>query len=164
MDEAEALLFLERYQPLPPDEYLEQAVIDRFDEARIFFAKFPNPASISLLLNSFGEGDGLGVYPLVENTVLLQSQERVIEELALALESQHQSVRYWCAQIAANYPNELLVSPLAHLLMEQDYDIKYAALTALEQISSESSLAAVEQFSKVEENSDLLSLAKDILS
>ena len=163
MDEAEALRFLERHQPLPSDEYLEQHIIDSFDEARSFFAEFPNPASVSLLLNSFGDGDGLGVYPLVENTVLLQAPEIVMEELVVALQSHHHSVRYWCAQIAANYPHELLVTPLVSLLTEQDYDIKYAALTALEQISSERSLAAVEQFSKFETDPSLVELAKDIL-
>ena len=43
-------------------------------------------------------------------------------------------MRYWNADIAANFPTAELLEPLAHLLTEDDEDLRSAAAIALGQI------------------------------
>jgi len=66
MDVTNALAFLERHQPLPPDDQLSADLIREYDEVRKFFIEHPDPRCIPLFLNSFGDESCFGVYQLVE--------------------------------------------------------------------------------------------------
>lgn len=134
MTRDEALEFLRKHQPLPDDDALEGELIGRFDEVRKYFAVHLEPDAVPLLLNSFGSGSGFGVYQLVEDTVAKAPSDVVVSHLAKALASPHRGVRYWNAQLAARFPHTRLLAPLNELLRDADSDIRYAAVTAVEQI------------------------------
>lgn len=164
MTEDDALRFLEQHQPLPADSDLKQSVIEEFDRVRRFFAENPAPSCVRFLLHVFGDGDGFGVYQLVEDTLLQQDRGQVIRDLRNALQSERRSVRYWCAQIAASFSDEDLVAPLAALLDEEDFDLKYAALTALEQAATPAAKAVILAFSKREREDELREMAEGIVA
>jgi hypothetical protein len=132
----EALQFLRSYQPLPPTRQISDDLLKRFDEVRKHFATHPDNRSVPLLLNSFGEGDGHGVYQLVEDAILAHPESVVIPALLEGLRSSHSSVREWNAEIAANYARPELVVPLAKILRLGSLDERMAAVTALEVIGS----------------------------
>ena len=132
----EALQFLRSHQPLPPTRTISKDILRRFDEVRTHFTEFPDNQAVPLLLNSFGEGDGHGVYQLVETAILAHPERVVIPALVDALRSSLGSVRYWNAQIAANYTRPELVKPLAETLLIGSLDERMAATTALEMIGT----------------------------
>jgi HEAT repeat protein len=128
----DALQFLRDHQPLPPTDSLSDDILRQFDEVRKFFISNPDARCVSLLLNSFGKGDGHGVYQLVEDTILAFPDEVVVPALEGSLRNPAGSVRYWSAQIAANYPRQELAEPLMDLLKHGNLDERIAAVTALE--------------------------------
>jgi len=136
MTTEEALEFLRAHQPLPPTKEISEALLGQFDDVRRYFAANLDNRSIPLLLNSFGEGDGYGVYQLVESTIIAYAEDLVLPALLNALRTPLGSVRYWATQIAANYPVPELVSPLAEVLTSGNLDERIAAVTALEVIGS----------------------------
>ena len=77
-----------------------------------FFITNPDERCVDLLLNSFGKGDAHGVYQLVEDAILAFPDEVVVPALEGSLRNPAGSVRYWSAQIAANYPREELAEPV----------------------------------------------------
>ena len=137
MDTETALSFLRSNQPLPPDDELTEELITQYDEVRKHFIQSPDPRSIPLFLNSFGLGSGFGIYQLVEDVMIPFSEDEVVPHLVSALEQGSSSVRYWSAQIAANFPNDDLIDPLQNLLISGDEDARAAAVTALERIPSD---------------------------
>ncbi len=66
----DALDFLRRHQPMPDDEVLTEDLIQQYDEVRQHFIDSPDQRCIPLFLGSFGDGDGFGVYQLVNWSVL----------------------------------------------------------------------------------------------
>jgi hypothetical protein len=136
MTNDEALQFLHSHQPLPPTWEISRDLLERFDEVRKHFAEHPDNRSVPLLLHSFGEGDGHGIYQLVEDTILAYPESVVIPALLEGLRSSHSSVREWNAEIAANYPRPELIKPLAEVLRFGSLDERMAAVTALEMIGT----------------------------
>jgi HEAT repeat protein len=132
----EALQFLRSQQPLPPTREISEGLLRRFDEVRKHFAAHPDNLCVPLLLNSFGEGDGHGVYQLVESTIVAHPDDVVVPALLDGLRNPSGSVRYWNAQIAANYAWPELVTPLADILRRGSLDERMAAVTALEVIGT----------------------------
>jgi HEAT repeats len=163
MNREEALRFLADHQPLPPDSELTQSLIDIYNEVRLFFLDHPDTDCIRPFLNSFGAGNGLGVYKLIGDVFEELPPNNVVAELKHSLRSQQRSVRYWSAQIAALFPANDLLPMLQSLLRENDFDMKYAALTALEQIE-EGAGAVLLDFLNNEKDPELRSLAQEILN
>lgn len=159
----EALDFLRKHQPMPSDRELNKDILDKYDEVRKFFLTYREPECVPLLLNSFGAGSGLGVYQLIEDVIRIYDNSEVIPYLKSALKSNSKSIRYWNAQIAAYFPTTELLEPLTELLGEDDYDIKYAALTALEQLDSEKVLGVIKDFQDIETDTELQELAQEII-
>lgn len=135
MTKTDAISFLQEHQPMPEDNELRDVLINKYDEVREFFINNPDTQCIPLFFNSFGGKDGLGVYQMVEYVISMYDKEEVLPHVLNALHSPHDGVRYWAAQIAANYPDETLFGPLCNLLSEKDDDIKAAAITALAQLA-----------------------------
>ena len=106
-------------------------VLRTFNEVRLFFLNHPDVRCVPLLLNSFGEGDGHGIYQLVEDTIAIYPEEIVVPALIKSLSSPYQSVRAWNAEIAANYTGLELVEPLQQLLVHGSTDESHAAANAL---------------------------------
>ena len=132
----EALQFLRSHQPLPPTQEIDENLLRRFDEVLQHFARQPDTRSVPLLLNALGEGDGHGVYQMVESTILAHPESVVIPALIDSLRNPVGSVRYRSAEIAANYPRPDLVAPLAQILRRGSSDERMAAVTALEAIGT----------------------------
>ncbi len=160
----EALDFLRQHQPMPADDKLSQDLIDRYDEVRKFFLSKKDARCVPLFLNSFGYIDGHGVYQLVEDVITQFSPEEVVPHLEIALHNPEYSVRYWCAQIASVFPSDKLLPKLQLILEFDDFDLKYAALTALEQFEKYQSKPIIEGFLQKESDEELIDLAKNILS
>jgi HEAT repeat protein len=164
MDTQAALAFLEAHQPMPDDADLDEALIGKYDDVRRHFLENPDERCIPLFLNSFGSGDGFGVYQLIEDVLAQFPPEKVVPHLAAALQSSRQSVRYWSAQIAEFFPEEELVSPLGRLLKDEEFDVRYAAVTALGQISSVASNMLLSEHRQQEADAEISDLIEEILS
>lgn len=128
----DAIKFLQNHQPLPPTKDISDQILKEFDEVLKFLRTQPDERCVRLLLNCFGEGDGHGVYQLVEDTILAFPYEDVVRALSSSLRNPKGSVRYWSAQIASNYPRHDLIAPLVDLLKYGNVDERIAAVTALE--------------------------------
>jgi len=164
MDKQEAFDFLRAHQPLPPERELSEAVITEYDRVREFFVDNPDEESIPLLLNSFGEGMGLGVYQLVGEVFRKHSVGVLVPYLLTALASKHRSVRWWSAQFAADFPHPDLIKPLATALEELgDFDIRCAAVTALSQIKTTSAKAVLADALDKEPEEEIRALIRDVL-
>ncbi len=137
MTTEEALNFLRQHQPMPPTVELSDDLIKHFDDVLQHFTMHRDNRCVPLLLNSFGEGDAHGVYQLVEDVIVRFPNDTVIQALKNGLSSRHRSVRYWNAQIAANYPEPQLILPLLDLLRNGNLDERTAAITALERVPSQ---------------------------
>jgi hypothetical protein len=127
----EALTFLQAHQPMPPDSELTESLITQYDEARRVLEAEPHEQAPKLLLNSFGDGDGLGVYQLVADTLRSHHRETVIGALQEALQSSHTSVRSWSMEIALEYPDERLDPHAINLLASGSRDERYFAAAYL---------------------------------
>lgn len=162
MTRDEAYAFLQAHQPLPDDRDLTEEQATKLDEAMALFRDAPEEAVIPLFLNVFGEGDGFGTYQLVEDVVCKFDKAVVMPHLLAALASPHRSVRFWCAQIAALFPDDALMAPLKGLLESGDEDLKGAAATALGQLRSAEALEALREAHDRENDSRLLSLLREM--
>lgn len=141
----EAFQFLRSHQPLPPSSNeVSEEILRRFDDVRKHFAAHPDDRCVSLLLNSFGEGDGHGIFQLVEDTILAHPESVVIPALLAGLKSPHSSVRRWNAEIAANYRRPELVPPLVEILKHGGIDERFAAVIALDLIGTSDAKAGLE--------------------
>ncbi|UQA57038.1 HEAT repeat domain-containing protein [Polyangium aurulentum] len=137
-----ALDFLAKHQPMPPDRELSEEQIVTYDEIRKYFIANPAIECIPLLLNSFGDGGGFGVYQLVEDVFIGFSPEDVVPHLAVALRSPHAGVRFWSSQIAQSFPDPRLTDALVALLADE-HCVPFA-VTALEMIGDPSTIPALE--------------------
>lgn len=164
MTTEEALLFLEQHQPMPSDSELSQEEIKKYDDVRRFFMNEKDARCIPLFLNSFGYIDCFGVYQLVEDVICQFSTEEVIPHLKDALNSKQYSILYWNAHIASSFPSNELLQQLQNLLLEKDFDLKFATLTALGQFDKSLSEPIVRSFLKMEQEQELIDIANDILN
>lgn len=164
MTREEALNFLEKHQPMPADVDLSEGLIKKYDEVRKYFLHNKCTECIPLFLNSFGYIDGFGVYQLVEDVILNFSEEDVVPHIIKALDSKEYSIRFWNVQIAANYTNPELLPSFKKLLNENDFDIKYNTLTAIEQYSLILIKPILEEYLQGEDDEELKEYTKNILT
>lgn len=164
MTQDQAVQFLKAHQPMPSTSELQDVDMHAYDQVRRFFLENPNRICIPLFLNSFGEGDGLGVYQLVEDVIYRFPADEVVPHLAQSLRSPYKSVRYWSAQIATRFPSENLIDALSNLLIENDYDMKYVAITALEQIGGERVRKILNDCKYKENDHEIQKLINEVLS
>ncbi|GAA4459360.1 hypothetical protein GCM10023189_32970 [Nibrella saemangeumensis] len=166
MTKSQAINFLKQHQPLPPDDYLSKdvSIIQTFDEVRNYFLGNPDKECIPYFLNCFGGDDGLGVYQLIEDVVLKYQASEVIPFLISALQSSNYFIRYWNTQIASLFPDPILLKPLAKILSEDSFDIKSAAIVAIEQVGSKKAKSILEVYREQEQDEELQSLAEEAIS
>jgi hypothetical protein len=163
MEKEDALKFLELHQPMPPDEEIDNELIEKYDDVRKYFLENKDIRCIPLFLNSFGFINGLGVYQLVEDVITMYEERDVIPSLIKSLSSNYYSVRYWNAQIASNFFSEELIEPLSKLLNEKDYDIKFASLVAIEMNNSPKRKMILEKYLSEERDEELQNMARNIM-
>lgn len=159
----EAISFLESHQPMPPTSELKQETVNKYEEIRRFFIANPDPMCIPLFLNSFGDGDCFGVYQMVEDVIEQFEPSDVIPHLAASLRSEHNSVRYWSAQIASSFPSPVLIAPLSLMLSEQEFDLRWAAVVALENIEDPRVVQIMGSHKAKEQDEELLDLINEVL-
>ncbi len=163
MKTQEAILFLKQNQPLPDDEYLSEELIEKYDEVRRWFMENPLVDCIPLFLNSFGSGDGFGVYQLIGDVLKKYSQDVVTPHLTSALSSSSNNICYWSSQISALFPAQELIKPLSLLLKNEEFDIRYSAITALEQIGGKEVLQILTDTMNEEQDEEIIELIEDVL-
>lgn len=162
-DTDKGLAFLLRHQPMPDDDDLTQDVIDDYDEVRRHFLANPDPRSVPLLLGSFGDGSGWGVYQLVENVFRAHDRALVVDALRVALESPHQGVRNWSLQIAMTYRDRSLVPAVKRSLFAHDLDERLWAAHNLElNYDAAEDAPALRQALSREDDPDVLELLRAI--
>lgn len=137
MNKKEAIEFLQIYQPMPDDENLSQDLVDKYDEVRRFFIINPDNEVIHLFLNSYGQGDGWGVYQLVEDVFYQNNHEDVVLCIKKTLEDKliPESVRYWVTQVSALFADVRLIKGLEMSLKSENEDIRNAAQLSLDIIN-----------------------------
>jgi hypothetical protein len=160
----QALEFLSQYQPMPNDDNIDETLIGLYNDVRKYFLTNKDVRCIPLFLNSFGYINGHGVYQLVENVIAQYNQSEVLPYLIKSLQSNYYGVKYWSTQIASRFTSKELVLPISKLLTNEDFDIKYAALTALEQNEDHSSvIEAIIAYIENETEEELLTFAHEII-
>lgn len=159
----DALQFLREHQPMPPTESISDDLVQRFDEVRKFFIANPDERCVGLLLNSFGEGDAHGVYQLVEDAILPFPEDVVVTALRDSLRNPAGSVRYWSAQIAANYPCQELAEPLIDLLNQGNVDERVAAVTALDMLGTPQARTEMNKALSADIEDDVKTMIREVL-
>lgn len=131
----EAVSFLQLHQPMSEKEQVDEECMKKYEEVRKFFIENPDKECIPLFLNSFGGKDGLGVYQLVEDVILMYNTDTVLPYILQSLSNSNDSIKYWSIQIASNFPDSRLFTPFSRLLQHEDEDIKIAAIIGLAQLA-----------------------------
>ncbi|RMP25392.1 hypothetical protein ALQ27_200105 [Pseudomonas syringae pv. delphinii] len=87
-------------------------------------------------MRSFGDGDGLGMYQLVEDVFYQCEKSDVVSGIQTVLEdlSIPDGVRYWTTQAAAAFPDDALHNGLSLSLASSIEDIREAAELAVEML------------------------------
>ncbi|MCX9044898.1 hypothetical protein [Citrobacter portucalensis] len=136
MSKDEALKFLEMHQPMPADCEITQELIDRYDEVRMYFITYPDREAIPLFLQSFGDGNGLGVYQVVEDFFYKCDFNDVVDNISSILENPHtvKSVRLWCTILTMSFPDKRMLKGLNISVQSNDEDTHDMALLGLKLI------------------------------
>ncbi len=148
---------------MPNDDLLDKKTIFMYDEVRKYFLNNPDEECLPLLLNSFGEYNGFGVYQLVEDVILKFNHEKVVDCLLEALKSRYNGVKYWCIQICASFPDVRLIPSLKDLLYDSSEDIRISVITALSQIQDEKVILLLKDHLKNEKNETVKSFLLEVL-
>lgn len=64
-----------------PIDDLKQEMMQKYEEVRSYFIDNPDEQCVPLFLNSFGGKDGLGVYQMVEEVILMYDSEIVLPHI-----------------------------------------------------------------------------------
>ncbi|OOM06329.1 HEAT repeat domain-containing protein [Clostridium saccharobutylicum] len=163
MNKEFAVNFLKKYQPMPSDNILSEELINQYDLVRKYFLNNPDEECIPLLLNSFGEYDGMGVYQLLEDVLLKFKHDKVVVHLKQSLKNKYNGVRYWSAQIASSFPDEVLINPLEELLYSPQQDIRLAAISALSSIDDGKVIKIIVNHLNNEKDSDAVEFINMVL-
>ena len=139
MTKKEALAFLALNHPMPNDYDITQELINKYDDVRLYFCANPAEEAIPLFLQSFGEGDGLGVYQLVEDFLFKCDENIVVSNIASILENPLtiKSVRYWCTLLAMAFSDNTLIKGLNISQQSDDEDTREMAMLSLKMIEEE---------------------------
>lgn len=139
MNKSEAREFLSHRQPMVSDLDLTEKELDRYVELLQYLEENPDEECLRLLIFSL---------PLDANEYLSQGvpellralpEDRVLEVLAEALESEKKGVRMWAADWALEFPDKRLLKPLSTVLKDpgSDESAVMFAVSALEEIEGE---------------------------
>lgn len=94
---------LARTQPLPQEPELSAELIDRFEEARLFFELNQDDRCVPLLIGAVNADSGFGVYQMVEDALRNQTRSVVLSEIELALRQGKEHHLAWVIEWAMNF-------------------------------------------------------------
>lgn len=134
MNHEEAIAILKNFQPLPPDDELDDEQLESYEKVWAYFMHHPHVDCIPLFFNAFGEGEASGMYQLIEDLMIKFSSSEVLPHLQEALIHGSPSIKYWSAQIAARFPAPELIEPLKNMLDSSYPKCRWAASRALASI------------------------------
>ena len=163
MNKENALAFLRKNQPCPSDWEMPDGLMQEYDSVLKYFLSHPDKECVPLFLNSFGDGDGWGVYVMVEPLIEKFMPEDVVPHLACALIVGPKSVRYWCAQIASAFPSTDLIAPLCECLKDNNSGVREFAAFAISRIQERDSLMILRNHLNVEANEEIRNLIFHVL-
>jgi hypothetical protein len=154
MTTEDALNFLRANQPLPDTEFLSEAILKRFDEARKYFQENPHPECVELLLGALSKGDGHGTFALVEDAIFNQDRDTTLKALEKVMAKRSVGL-YWQLRIASNYAQTAWIPIFASVLSFGDTDERFAAVDALSFINTEPALAVLRTHLQSEKDTDI---------
>lgn len=137
MTNDEALRFLAEHQPMPNTAVVSEKLLQQLNAILEHFETYLDDRCIPLLLNVFGEGDGHGVYQLVDSVILRYPVASVVPHLRLSLSNPRRCARYWATQIAAHYQHTNLIAPLLDLAVSEDSILRETSLFALSRYAAD---------------------------
>ena len=144
LSEGYAISFLKQHQPMPDDSRLSEELIAEYDAVRRYLTSNPSEACLPLLLRSFGRGTGLGVYPMMDSVLWPLPRDFVVAQLKEALTSDNPNVRFWCSDLALEFPDRALIDVLGPLLLNDDHDgTRFNAAAILADIEGEQDRVSV---------------------
>ena len=136
---------------MPPDDEWTDELAVAYEKTRKFFLIHKDKDCIPLFLNSFGTGEGLGLYQLVQEVFQLFSVKEMLLPLSKALHSEHESVRLRAAQAVNLFPDERLIKPLLWAIHHSAAPIRLSCYRALESIQQATGNDYREQILKLSE-------------
>lgn len=167
MTRDQALEFLREHQPLPDDAALDEATAETYDEVRKYFEANPDPACVDLFIGSFGDGLGLGIYQLIEDTLDQHPKDVVVQAIEKGLRSPFPGVRYWSANLVTSFPDERFLDRLRVNLKSENPDTRsssfWALLSLAALLKSKEARAAVLDFYTNEADDHLRANAADLV-
>lgn len=107
MNKEKAINFLEKHQPMPDDNSpnCTEFLLKEYHRVIVYFTENPCDEAIPLVLNSFGKGDGSGIYTLVDDLLLAANHQIVIDTMCDILKNKNTllSIRYWVTVFAYDF-------------------------------------------------------------
>lgn len=129
----DAIRFLAANQPLPADLDLSDDQLAAIDAVTKIAQQTLDPRLVPLLINAFGEGDGLGNYVVWRGVLARCSPDVVVPPLTTALGSPFRSVREWAADLSLEFSHRAVACELlARLRVESDYEVLRFIASAIE--------------------------------
>lgn len=163
MTEEEAIAFLAKHQPMPPDHELTDEQISKYAEACRYFRDHLDPRCIRLLLQSFGDGTGMELYKHVDEVLWLYPKDLVVRDLGHALQSMHESVRGWCLLIAMEYPDASLAPAVMRCLESGSVSERRTAALTLSFFHDQVDLRRIREIRNAETDPETIGRLDDIL-
>lgn len=134
MNKEFALVFLKNHQPMPNDDELTPEIIETYGDVMDYIRENPDKEFLPLVLNSFGEYEGLGIYSMADEVINKYDRESVVVNLVQSLRNTDSGVKYRCVNLCKKYSDERLIYPLAALLDDEVPSIRLGAVKALSMI------------------------------
>jgi hypothetical protein len=142
---AELLSRLERLTPMPEDALLTENMLKEYDEVVTELEQFHDPRCLRPLIESFGYGQGFGIYWRTLHLIEKYDSQLVTKALTAALEHPNPGVRMWAVNILRRYRYEGAVASLAALLQDEAELVRAATVSALDAIVGEDIHPMLEQ-------------------
>ena len=131
-DEVDNLLTqLSTLLPMPDDELASAELLDRYAEIVDQLALYNEPRCIETLLESFGYGDGSGVYWRTLHLLESFDPDKVFPYLLAALRLENKGTRLWAARMLKRSGNAEAILNLIGILDDEAEHVRMEAVSAL---------------------------------
>jgi hypothetical protein len=160
----EAIDFLRRHQPMPPDEAIDDTLIAEYEAARQVLLSETDERVVPLVLGSFGPGFGHGVFQMMDEVVRRYPPALVVPALDEALANPSPG-RWWVLQMALDFPDRRLAPHYKRLLASDHRDERFFAAADLEDVYNPAEDEdAVRAALRTERDPEIVDVLKNILA